>query len=99
MKEKQLGTNTNLLTTLKSTFLAGLSIHIMTCCWFAVSCQNQVTFSGSNSLTNTLCQQESWAQSSERDNCVFSLKTALSYIVQQERQLFSLIRIAKQFGF
>ena len=64
-KEQQLGTNTNLLTMLKSTFLAGLSIHIMACCWFAVSCKNKVTFSGSSSLTNTLCEEDSWAQSCE----------------------------------
>ena len=61
MKENQLGTNTNLLTMLKSSFLAGLSIHIMACCWFAVSCQNQVTFN-SSSGGNTLCGQDSWAQ-------------------------------------
>ena len=61
MKEKQLGTNTNLLTTLKSTFLAGLSIHIMTCCWFAVSCKNQVLFSAD--LTSSLCKENSWGQS------------------------------------
>lgn len=62
-RENQLGTNTNLLTTMKSVFLASLSIHIMACCWFAVSCENQVSYTPSG--VKPLCKRGSWAHSSK----------------------------------
>ena len=60
-KENELGTNTSLLMTIKSSFLAGLSIHVVSCLWFMISCQNQATFN-SRDGTNSLCDSNSWAK-------------------------------------
>ena len=41
-KEKELGTNTLLLMSLRFTFLAALSVHIAGGIWFFLSCHNVV---------------------------------------------------------
>ena len=65
-KEKELGTNTMLLMSLRFTFLAALSIHIAGGLWFFLSCHNVVDMhSVSSSLLHAdhheVCRDSTWA--------------------------------------
>ena len=64
-KEKELGTNTMLLMSLRFTFLAALSVHVAGGVWFFLSCHNVVDMHSED--TNLLhsshpesCKRDTW---------------------------------------
>ena len=65
-KEKELGTNTSLLTTLKFSYIAALSIHAILCCWFAISCKNKAMFDEDSS--ESLSKTDSWVAGLEGED-------------------------------
>ena len=71
-KEKELGTNTSLLTTLKFSYIAALSIHAIACCWFAISCKNQAVFDEDSS--ESLCKTDSWVAGLEGEESSYLME-------------------------
>ena len=71
-KEKELGTNTSLLTTLKFSYIAALSIHAIACCWFAISCKNQAVFNEDSS--ESLCKTDSWVAGLEGEESSYLME-------------------------
>ena len=57
-KEKQLGTNTMLLMSLRFVFLSSLSVHVIAGVWYSLACYNKVMAT----LSTGVCKSDSWAR-------------------------------------
>lgn len=54
-KEKEPGTNTALLVGLRYSYLGGVSVHVMTCVWYAIACYNEAMGRGE-------CMEGTWTK-------------------------------------
>jgi len=55
----------------KFSYIAALSIHAISCCWFAISCKNEAMF-GEDS-PESLCKADCWVASLEGEDSYYSM--------------------------